>query len=52
MPRPPPGEDPPGFTETDDYVELNGVKINKPFVEKPAYAEDHNIWIYYPHSMV
>ncbi|KAK9823756.1 hypothetical protein WJX72_005206 [[Myrmecia] bisecta] len=43
--------DPPGFVETEDYVEMNGVKVNKPFVEKPASGEDHNIYIYYPHSM-
>ena len=43
--------DPPGFVETEDYVELRGVRINKPFVEKPSNAEDHNIYIYYPHSM-
>lgn len=43
--------DPDGFVETEDYVELNGVKINKPFVEKPASGENHNIYIYYPHSM-
>ena len=43
--------DPPGFVETEDFVELNGVRISKPFVEKPSNAEDHNIYIYYPHSM-
>ena len=43
--------DPPGFVETEDFVELRGVRINKPFVEKPSNAEDHNIYIYYPHSM-
>ncbi|KAG2442512.1 hypothetical protein HXX76_002598 [Chlamydomonas incerta] len=43
--------DPPGFVEDEDYVELNGQRIYKPFVEKPISGEDHNIWVYYPHSM-
>lgn len=48
----PPGQtDPPGFIEHEDYVELGGVRIDKPFVEKPASGEDHNVYIYYPHSM-
>ena len=48
----PPGQtDPPGFIEHEDYVELKGVRIDKPFVEKPASGEDHNVYIYYPHSM-
>ncbi len=33
-------------------MELNGQRIYKPFVEKPVSGEDHNIWVYYPHSMV
>lgn len=44
--------DPEGFIEGEDYVELNGERIDKPFVEKPVSGEDHNINIYYPHSMV
>ena len=35
--------------EFDEYIEFNGKKIYKPFVEKPANGDDHNICIYYPH---
>ena len=38
------------MAEHDDHVELNGVIFNKPFVEKPVSAEDHNIFMYYPTS--
>ena len=38
------------FEEDDDHVIVNGVVFNKPFVEKPIDAEDHNIIIYYPAS--
>jgi hypothetical protein len=36
--------------EYDDHIEINGVSIHKPFVEKPIDADDHNIAIYYPTS--
>jgi inositol hexakisphosphate/diphosphoinositol-pentakisphosphate kinase len=36
--------------ESDDWVEIHGVRFNKPVVEKPVNAEDHNIYIYYPLS--
>lgn len=36
--------------EFDDHIEVNGVCIHKPFVEKPVDADDHNIAIYYPTS--
>jgi hypothetical protein len=40
----------PEVDEHDDHIEVNGVIINKPFVEKPVDADDHNIAIYYPSS--
>ena len=36
--------------EFDDHIEVNGISIHKPFVEKPVDADDHNIAIYYPTS--
>ncbi|KAL3894967.1 MAG: hypothetical protein SGARI_007592, partial [Bacillariaceae sp.] len=36
--------------EFDDHIEINGVAVHKPFVEKPVDADDHNIAIYYPTS--
>lgn len=38
------------LVESEDHVEINGITFNKPFVEKPVSAEDHNIYIYYPTS--
>eukprot|EP01040_Poterioochromonas_malhamensis_P002256 gene2256-2398_t len=36
--------------EYDEYIVVNGTQINKPLVEKPVDAENHNIHIYYPSS--
>ena len=40
----------PVIDEHDDHIEVNGVVVHKPFVEKPVDADDHNIAIYYPSS--
>jgi len=39
------------FEETEQGVMVNGVAINKPFVEKPISGEDHNVYVYYPPQM-
>ena len=33
--------------EFEDFILINGEKLQKPFVEKPVNAEDHEIKIYY-----
>ncbi|XP_015809482.1 inositol hexakisphosphate and diphosphoinositol-pentakisphosphate kinase 2 isoform X14 [Nothobranchius furzeri] len=38
------------LVEGEDHVEVNGEMFQKPFVEKPVCAEDHNVYIYYPTS--
>ncbi|CAJ0585295.1 unnamed protein product, partial [Mesorhabditis spiculigera] len=39
------------LVEHPDHIEVNGMVFNKPFVEKPLSAEDHNIYIYYPSNV-
>ena len=36
------------FIELDDSVQIGDVVFQKPFVEKPVNAEDHNVYIYFP----
>jgi inositol hexakisphosphate/diphosphoinositol-pentakisphosphate kinase len=36
------------LNEEEDWVEVGNVMFQKPFVEKPVDAEDHNVYIYYP----
>jgi len=45
-----PNPDESEIIESEDHIEVNSITFNKPFVEKPISAEDHNIYIYYPTS--
>ena len=45
------GPTPPHVVEEEDFLEVDGVRIQKPFVEKPVDAEDHNVYIYYPRRL-
>ncbi|EDO36324.1 predicted protein, partial [Nematostella vectensis] len=38
------------FVELEDSIQIGNVVFQKPFVEKPVDAEDHNVFIYYPSS--
>ena len=41
----------PVVVEAEDYIEINGERLDKPFVEKPVDAEDHGVYIYYPRRL-
>lgn len=36
------------FEEGYDYIVINDKRLNKPFIEKPREADNHDNWIYYP----
>eukprot|EP00124_Ichthyophonus_hoferi_P005280 Ihof_evm1s726 gene=Ihof_evmTU1s726 len=40
----------PDLIEEEDSVIIGGVRFQKPFVEKPLDAENHNIRLYFPRS--
>ncbi|XP_053991375.1 uncharacterized protein LOC128883241 [Hylaeus volcanicus] len=38
------------FEEHYDYIVYNGLRLNKPFIEKPCDADNHNNYVYYPRN--
>lgn len=46
------GEEVSGLVEQPDCIQYEGKTLYKPFVEKPASGDDHNVYIYYPEQMV
>lgn len=38
------------FVELEDSIQIGNIVFQKPFVEKPIDAEDHNVFIYFPSS--
>ena len=45
-----PGEPDDVLVENDDWIVVNGERLDKPFVEKPVDADNHQVRIYYPRS--
>ncbi|KAH0574500.1 Inositol-hexakisphosphate/diphosphoinositol-pentakisphosphate 1-kinase [Spironucleus salmonicida] len=39
-------KDPQTLIQTNDYIDYNGRKLNRPFIEKPMDADNHNVYIY------
>ncbi|TRY50383.1 Histidine phosphatase superfamily clade-2 [Cryptosporidium tyzzeri] len=38
------------FYEEYDFIIYKGHKIQKPFIEKPIFSDNHDNWIYYPEN--
>ena len=35
------------IVQSGEHLEINGERMNKPIVEKPIQADDHNVRVYY-----